>query len=577
MIIFNNIKIKKSKPKNRFFLWFTKAYAFLYPMAKRWKHHFHGGVFPDYQKTLSARHPLTEQFLPKTLILPLQQHVGLETLPLVKKGDRVLKNQCIADTEKGLSAPIHAPTSGVITAIKLHETAHPSGLPQMCIFLEPDGTDQALENSLNTSKTPPETPEELKTLIHKAGIVGMGGAGFPTFAKLPKQKGQIKTLLINGAECEPFITCDDLYMQLRPKEVIQGAILVANALGASEIICGIEENKPNAIQAMKLAAQNTSVTIKTVPTVYPMGGQKQLTKELTGIETPAKAHAIDIGLLMMNIQTFGAIYQAIEYGNPLIQRFVSVTGNNLKEPQNVNALMGTPFEELIQLAQLKTDYVPPVIMGGPMMGVQVKDIQVPVIKTTNCILVNIEEDPLDVLPCIRCGECMDACPISLLPQQLYWHSRSEEYDKVEAHHIFDCIECGCCSFVCPSNIPLVQYYRHSKAAIKQIKQDKEAANLAKQRHEFKLARIEREKAEKEARMKAKKAAVKKQASEKPKPAAAAAAARAAAARASANKAKSTSEAPKLSARDRAIAAAKKRTQAAKQTAARQNNEESNPS
>jgi len=300
-----------------------------------------------------------------------------------------------------------------------------------------------------------------------------------------------------------------------------------------------------------LAAQNTSVTIKTVPTVYPMGGQKQLTKELTGIETPAKAHAIDIGLLMMNIQTFGAIYQAIEYGNPLIQRFVSVTGNNLKEPQNVNALMGTPFEELIQLAQLKTDYVPPVIMGGPMMGVQVKDIQVPVIKTTNCILVNIEEDPLDVLPCIRCGECMDACPISLLPQQLYWHSRSEEYDKVEAHHIFDCIECGCCSFVCPSNIPLVQYYRHSKAAIKQIKQDKEAANLAKQRHEFKLARIEREKAEKEARMKAKKAAVKKQASEKPKPAAAAAAARAAAARA--------------------------RTQAAKQTAARQNNEESNPS
>jgi electron transport complex protein RnfC len=334
-----------------------------------------------------------------------------------------------------------------------------------------------------------------------------------------------------------------------------------------------------------------------VPTVYPIGGQNQLIKELTGIEMPANAHAIDIGLLMMNVQTFGAIYQAIQFGNPLVRRFVTVSGNNIKEPQNVDALIGTPFNELIALAQLKTSHTPPVIMGGPMMGIHVKDTQVPVIKTTNCILVNLEESPLEVLPCIRCGECMDACPINLLPQQMYWHSRSEEYDKVEKLNVFDCIECGCCSFVCPSNIPLVQYYRHSKSAIKQLKQDSEDAQLAKQRHEFKLARIAQEKADKEARMKAKKAAVKKQAAEKttdastdqskPKTgagAAAAAAAKAAAARKAAaqNKSVSKEEQPSvtgapLSARDKAIAVAKKRTterKAPKVTEAQQSDKES---
>ncbi len=250
MIIFNNIKIKKSRPKRPLFLWLAKAYAFLYPMAKRWRHHFHGGVFPDYQKDLSRHHPLTSHFMPNILVLPLQQHVGLETLPLVKKGDTVLKNQCIADTRKGLASPIHAPTSGEIVDIKLHETAHPSGLPQMCINLKPDGQDNTLKNSLNTVSHPPATPDELKTIVHGAGSVGMGGAGFPTFAKFPKQKGQIKTLLLNGAECEPFITCDDLYMQMRSQDIVNGALLVAKALGAGEIICGIEDNKPKAIQSM---------------------------------------------------------------------------------------------------------------------------------------------------------------------------------------------------------------------------------------------------------------------------------------------------------------------------------------
>ncbi|MDX1796830.1 MAG: electron transport complex subunit RsxC, partial [Hydrogenovibrio sp.] len=491
--------------------------AKLYPMAKRGLYNFKGGVFPSYNKGMSAQHPIHETLIPTQLVLPLQQHVGVEAEAIVKIGERVLKNQLIADAPKGLSAPIHAPTSGTIVAIEPRVLPHPSGLAGVCIVLEPDGKDEAIENSLQVDGTPPKSPETLKDIVYRAGIVGMGGAGFPTFAKIPNEKGKIHTLLMNGAECEPFITCDDLLMQTEADQVVKGAVIVGEALGCERIICGIEDNKPKAIKKMRKAAKNTLVEIQVVPTVYPMGGQKQLTQQLTGVEVPAHAHAVDIGILMMNVATFAAIYQAVTFGNPLVSRLVTVSGTGLQHPFNIQALIGTAFQELAELADPKKPLDYPLVQGGPMMGFEMASNQVPVIKTTNCILANPKEQVEAIMPCIRCGECMDACPVHLLPQQLYWHARSHEFDKVEKLHVFDCIECGCCSFVCPSHIPLVQYYRFAKSEIKKNAQEQALAQQAKQRHEAKLAREERIKREREERIRAKKEAVKQKAAESATP------------------------------------------------------------
>lgn len=520
----------------------------LLPIAKHWVHRFHGGVSPHYNKSLSASQPLKSTLIPTRLILPLQQPVGLPAEPIVAAGERVKKNQLLAkagkDPRRALVVPIHAPTSGTIEAIRPMTLPHPSGLEGLCIVLKPDGLDEAIDNALEVDGNAPQTPQALKEILLHAGIIGMGGAGFPTYAKIPAETGKIHTLLINGAECEPFITCDDLLMQTHADEIVQGAFITARALGATRLICGIENNKPAAIQAMQQAVKrhlqcDLVFEIKEVPTVYPMGGQKQLTYELTGVEMPSRSHAVNVGMLMMNVATYAAIFRAVTLGEPLTARIVTVSGLGVEKPFNMPVMIGTPFAELAEAATPKTALTYPLIMGGPMMGFQVQSNQVPVLKTTNCILVNPPE-PLEMqMPCIRCGACMDVCPVNLLPQQLYWHAQAHEFDKVEKLHIADCIECGCCSYVCPSHIPLVQYYRHAKAEIKNLKAEAEAVELAKQRHEFKLARIEREQQEREARLKAKKEAVKQELSGESlaaaptsaaKTGAAAAAARAAAAR-----------------------------------------------
>lgn len=550
----------------------------VYPTAKRLLHRFHGGVFPQYNKGLSANQPVRAQLIPEKLILPLQQQVGLPADVLVKVGDIVKKNQLLAqsskDPKKALVVPVHAPTSGEIIAIEPTTLPHPSGLQDMAIILKPDGKNESIDNVLNSASETIQSPNQLKDILFKAGIIGMGGAGFPTYAKIPSKPGQIHTLLINGAECEPFITCDDLLMQTKAEEIVLGAVITANALGANKAICGIESNKPAAIKAMQKAAKDTLVDIVSVQTVYPMGGQKQLTLELTGIEMPHKTHAVDMGLLMMNVATFSAIYRAATFGEPLTSRMVTVSGLGLNQPFNIEAMIGTPFSELANAAMPKGTLDYPLVMGGPMMGFKVQNNDVPVIKTTNCILANPPEPVEMQMPCIRCGECMDACPVNLLPQQMYFHAQAHEFDKVEKLNVFDCIECGCCSFVCPSHIPLVQYYRHSKSEIKEIHAEEKAAELAKERHEFKMARIEREKQEREARLKAKKEAVKKQAANKttddtaPKKKKPAAGASAAAARAAAAKraAKAKQDDAPLSeqnippARLKAIEAAKKAAQ-----------------
>lgn len=532
--------------KSGVFQTFAKLIAPIYPMAKRWLYHFHGGVFPKYNKSLSLSQPLRTGYVPKQLILPLQQHMGVAALPCVQVGEQVKKFQMIAKPAKGLSAPVHAPASGKIIAIEQRILPHASGLAEPCIVIEPDAKQDAIENALGITHKP-QTIAEFKQLLLNAGIVGMGGAGFPTFAKLPDQPGKIKHLIINGAECEPFITCDDLLMQTHAPEIMRAALFMADLFEVENVICGIETNKPQAISAMRQACEGTRIRVEEVATVYPMGGQKQLTQELLGLEIPSQLHSIDVGVVMMNVATLRAITQALELGQPLVSRFVTVSGMGLKQPFNIDALLGTPFNELVELAQPepKLDY--PLLMGGPMMGFAVAHNDVPVIKTTNCILANPPETSDEPMACIRCGECAEACPVNLLPQQLYWHACAHEYDKTEQLNLFDCIECGCCSFVCPSHIPLVQYYRHAKAEIREIKQQAQLTELAKQRHEARQVRLERDKQEREAKLAAKKAAVKQQADDAPKVE------------------KPAVDAPKLSAREKAIQAAKARQKASQTT------------
>lgn len=520
----------------------------VYPMAKRWLHNFHGGVYPQAGKDLSLRQPLRAPFIPTKLILPLRQNRGAPAIPLVQVGDKVKKYQLIARASEGLSVPIHAPTSGEIIAIEAQTVPHQSGLAEVSIVIKTDGLDQAIDNALQLDLQQQNYPAaDLKKLLQTAGIVGLGGAGFPTFAKLPDQPGLVKHLIINGAECEPFITCDDLLMQTHPAEILIGAAIVAEAFGIPNIIAGIENNKPKAIAAMQKSAktlQNHQIKIESVPTVYPIGGQKQLIQQLLNLEVPADKHTIDIGIVMLNVATCRAIYQAVNAGKPLVSRFITVSGLGLHQPYNIEALLGTPFNELAELAQPKVTLDYPLIMGGPMMGFEVPTNQVPVIKTTNCILANPPEPAEMVMPCIRCTQCSQACPVNLLPQQMYWHAHAGEYEKTLEYNIFDCIECGACSFVCPSHIPLVQYYRHAKSELRNLQALEQLTEQAKVRFEAREARLEREKQEREARLAARKAEVKKAAQQTAEQTSAVQPAAGA-----------------MSARERAIAAAKARQQA----------------
>jgi electron transport complex protein RnfC len=522
----------------------SKLSQFL-PIAKHWLYRFHGGIFPDYHKDLALRQPLRQGYMPKKLILPLQQHMGEPATPCVTVGARVLKYQVIAQAD--------APTSGTVTAIGPQPLPHASGLSETAIVISPDGLDEAYPSPLNQAQLPQSSSNDpiaqFKTTILNAGVVGMGGAGFPSYAKLPDQPGLVKHLIINGAECEPFITCDDMLMQTHPDQILAGAQALAEAFQIPSIIFAIETNKPNAIKAVQQAsAIYPNIQLAEVATVYPMGGQKQLIQELLNTEIPHNKHAIDVGIVMMNVATLHAIHHAVHLGLPSVSRFVTVSGLGLKEPFNIETLIGTPFDELALLAKPIKALNYPLIMGGPMMGVRLVNNHVPVVKTTNCILANPPEPVHQAMACIRCGECAEVCPINLLPQQLYWHAKAQEFDKVQDYKLFDCIECGCCAYVCPSHIPLVQYYRNAKAEIRDQQAQAKLADQAKQRHEARLARLERDKAEREAKLAEKKAAVKKQAEQdaqqaKPKQSAA------------------SDTSPKLSARERAMQAAKARQQA----------------
>ena len=461
-----------------------------------------GGLRLDANKSQSLSDAVRQARIPERLFVPLSQHIGEAAEPLLEVGDSVLKSQRIARSNSYISAPLHAPTSGRIVDIGAYPVPHPSGLKADCIVIETDGEDRADPDGPIMDNVFDADPAAIRQRVRNAGIVGLGGAGFPTSVKLnPGPDREVELLVINGAECEPYISCDEALMCCRTQEVIDGIRIMRHALHAKQVVIGIEDSMQEAIACMReglAGAGETDIRVVAIPTIYPAGGEKQLIYTLTGEEVPSQGLPIDLGIVCHNVGTSAAIGRALLRGEPLISRVVTVTGAGVRQPANLEVRIGTPIADLIEQCGGYTDQVARLLMGGPMMGLSLPSDSLPVIKTTNCILAASHQEapqPLPARPCIRCGMCAEVCPAGLLPQQLYWYTHARNFDKIQDYNLFDCIECGCCATVCPSHIPLVQYYRFAKTEIWGQEREREKADIARHRHEFRLERLQREKQE----------------------------------------------------------------------------------
>ena len=466
-----------------------------------------GGVHPEGRKELSVERHIRSLPLPKKLFVPLQQHIGAPAAPVVNIGERVLKGQLIATAQGAVSSAIHAPTSGTVVALGDHAAPHPSGLPVPTIAIDSDGAEQwiALESVADPFAL---SAEEIAARVAQAGIVGLGGATFPAALKLNLSRNSgVQTLIMNGGECEPYLTCDDRIMRERAVQIVEGIRLIATAVAAKEVLVGIEDNKPEAIAAMQNAAQGTAVKIVVMPSMYPMGSEKQIIQVLTGKEIPAGGRPADIGVLVHNVATAFAVQQAICYGKPLVSRIVTVSGGAIKTPCNVEALVGTPVQELIDFADGYSQPAARLVLGGPMMGQQFTNTNVPVVKGTSGVLALTASEigQAEASPCIRCSTCVRACPVGLLPLEMASRIRASDLASAVSLGLKDCISCGSCSYVCPAHIPLVHYFNYAKgdlAGQERAKLKQEATKkLADARNE-RMARIERERAEATARRKA---------------------------------------------------------------------------
>ena len=477
---------------------------------------FHGGLHLADHKAESLSEPLAKITLPKRLVVPLQQHIGAAAEPLVSAGDKVLKGQTIARATQYIGAPIHAPASGTVADISEQPVPHPSGLSAPCIIIQTDTEQQWAELPEPLPHFEKLDPGLLRERVRWAGIVGLGGAAFPTSVKVNHgPDNPIDTLVINGAECEPYITCDDMLMRTQADRVIEGIKILLHMVTTRECLIGVEDNKPEAIAALTQAIEDASLPrtrVISLPSKYPTGGEKQLIQCLTGKQVPSHGIPAEIGVICLNVATTAAITDAVLAGRPLLQRIVTVTGKGVNRPRNLEVPFGTPIAHVIQQAGGYSKQINRLILGGPMMGFMLHDDQVPVIKGANCLLAASADEapePGPAMPCIRCGKCADVCPASLLPQQLYWYSRAKDLDKTHEYNLFDCIECGCCAYVCPSHIPLVQYYRYAKTASWAAEQEKQQSDNARRRHEARVARLERIKQERQANLRKKKAALEK--------------------------------------------------------------------
>jgi Na+-translocating ferredoxin:NAD+ oxidoreductase subunit C len=424
-----------------------------------------GGIHAEEHKhETSGKAIATRLPLPRKLYIPVQQHVGKPAEPVVKVGDYVLKGQLLAHSQGAISAPVHAPSSGTIYDVVDYPAPHPSALPIRTLVIETDGLEQWGETVI-----PPDPfqldPEEICLRVGAAGVVGLGGAVFPSAVKLGLgRKSKIQTLLINAGECEPFLTCDDRLMQERANEIVTGIRLMLHGMEAPEAVIGIEDNKPEAYRAMLQACRSYPyISVHHVPTRYPMGWDRQMLRYLTGREIPADGRATDIGVVIHNVATAYAVYRAVSLGQPLISRVVTVAGGAVGDPQNVEVLIGTLISEVLSFCKTDMSRTARLIMGGPMMGDALPLAEVPVVKACNGILAlscaQVEQPA--VKPCIRCSNCVTACPAGLLPLEMVGRIRASQLDAAVDLGLKDCISCGSCSYVCPSNIPLVHYFKYA--------------------------------------------------------------------------------------------------------------------
>ncbi|MGV6850706.1 MAG: electron transport complex subunit RsxC [bacterium] len=481
------------------------------PVCENPTHHFHGGLELRHYKQMSLSNVINTLPIPNEIVLPLIQHRGSAAEPIVAIGDYVLKGQEIAKPGPGLSAAIHASTSGTIKAITERTLAHPSGLCTECIIIEPDGKDQWIELE-DQEDWKEKDPKQLADALINSGITGLGGAVFPTHVKLHPNK-KIHTIILNGAECEPYISCDEALMMERAHAILQGGQVLMHILGAERCLIAIEDPMQAVCQTMNVTmvtVNDPALHMVRVPTIYPEGGEKQLIEVLLGEQVPRNGIPADLGIVVQNVATAAAIRDFTLHGIPLIERVVTVTGEGIENPGNYRVPLGIHAKDLIEAAGGECCENPEILVGGPMMGFQIPDRDTALTKACNCLLVQpkAQTPAQGIMPCIRCGQCAQACPAQLLPQELYWNLQGKEFNRATGLGLFDCIECGCCAYVCPSHIPLVDYYRFGKSHIRDDEAKRHKSEIARHRHEYQEQRKIREKAERAAKAAARKAALK---------------------------------------------------------------------
>lgn len=428
---------------------------------------FFGGIHPNANKEMSLRTANLQHVAPKFAVIPMQQHIGVACLPLVKVGDHVLRGQKIGDAE-GLCVPVHASISGKVAAVE--PRPHTSGRAVMAVVIENDFQDQTID-SHPLDRSPNElSGDEILARIRDAGVVGMGGAAFPGNVKALSAMGKIDTLIANGCECEPYITADDTLLRTDARAVLEGLNILRHVLCPKRVCLATEENKAQAIEAIQQAMEDRAqIELCVLPTRYPQGSEKQLIQALTGREVMPGQLPISVGCAVFNVATLAAIARAVYLGEAMTQRIVTVSGENIREPQNMIVRIGTSFGDLIEKAGGLRDETQRVIAGGPMMGIAQKEMSVPVIKATNCVLC-LPKDPNGATEnpvCLRCGKCVSVCPMRLQPLYLYRYQKTNNKKELHRLHLMDCIECGCCTFVCPGKLPLVECFRKGKAMLKE--------------------------------------------------------------------------------------------------------------
>ena len=469
-----------------------------------------GGIHPEYRKDMTSEKAIVVMPMPAALYIPLQQHIGAPAEVLVSAGDLVKKGQMIARSQGAVSVPQHAPASGRIAAVTEVAAPHPSGLPQKTIILEPDGKDEWADLPEPIADPFAAEPHEIHDRVAQSGIVGMGGAAFPSAVKLNlgTQK-KLEILLLNGAECEPYLTCDDRVMREYPDEVIDGARIMARALGTARVVIGIEQNKPEAIEIMtKAASAFAEIKVVGVPVQYPMGSERHLVQAIIGRETPARKLTADLGVVVHNVATARAVHHAVRFGRPLVARVVTVSGGAIREPNNVLTPIGTQVADLIEFCGGFSARPESVVNGGPMMGQPLPSLDVPVVKGTSGILAltagEINNSPTSA--CIRCGACVTVCPCGLSPVDMSAFIRKDNLDVAAKLGVMDCFSCGSCSWVCPSHIPLVHYFNYAKGVLRELESDRRKSERIKTLAEVRTVRIEKAAEVKRAAMAARKPA-----------------------------------------------------------------------